>query len=146
MKRLLLFLLVLFALIANAACAGNDKVIQMSQLPEQAQQFVATHFSTSKVMLVKSDLDGLTKDYEVMFEDGNSVDFNSKGAWTDVDCKASAVPEAIVPAQILSYIKKNYPDCKVLEIDRDRAGYEVKLSNQMELDFDKRFRLIDIDR
>ena len=39
----------------------------------------------------------------------------------------------------------NYPDTKVLKIERDKKEYEVKLSNRVELKFDLKFNLIDID-
>ncbi|MCZ2607976.1 PepSY-like domain-containing protein, partial [Bacteroides fragilis] len=39
----------------------------------------------------------------------------------------------------------NYPDAKVLKIERDKTDYEVKLSNGWELKFDSKFNLIDID-
>ena len=40
---------------------------------------------------------------------------------------------------------KNYPDRKITAIDRDRRDYEVELDNGLDLKFDLKFRLIDID-
>jgi len=57
------------------------------------------------------------------------------------------VPQAIIPAAIQQYVNKNYPDAKVLQIElTDRKGYDVDLSNGFELEFDKRFNVIEIDR
>ena len=52
---------------------------------------------------------------------------------------------AIIPAAIQKYVTTNYPDAKILKIERDKKDYEVKLSNRTELKFDLKFNLIDID-
>ena len=68
-----------------------------------------------------------------------------KGNWEEVNCKYSSVPTAIIPAAIQKYVTTNYPDAKILKIERDKKDYEVKLSNRTELKFDLKFNLIDID-
>ena len=62
-----------------------------------------------------------------------------------VDCKYSAVPEAVIPEAILRYVKTNYPGHKVVKIEKEDRGYEAKLANGMKLEFDKKFNLVDID-
>ena len=53
---------------------------------------------------------------------------------------------AAYPEALLSF-EKNYPDAKVLQIElTDRKGYDVDLNNGFELEFDKRFNVIEIDR
>lgn len=42
-------------------------------------------------------------------------------------------------------MQSTYPDAKVIELKKERKEYEVKLSNRMELTFDKKFKLIDMD-
>ena len=67
------------------------------------------------------------------------------GEWKEVECKYSTVPTAIIPVQIASYVSQNYPDTQIVQIDRDKRDYEVKLTNRLELTFDLNFNLIDID-
>ena len=55
------------------------------------------------------------------------------------------MPTAIIPAQIASYVSQNYPDTQIVQIDRDKRDYEVKLTNRLELTFDLNFNLIGID-
>lgn len=55
------------------------------------------------------------------------------------------VPTGIVPQAIKDYVSKHYPEAKILKIERDSKTYEVKLNNQLELEFNKAFQLIDID-
>ena len=133
-------------MLVNIACADSNKVIQVSQLPKDAQSFITTNLSSAKVALVTSETEGVSKSYKVIFDNGNSVTFNSKGQWTDVDCEGSEVPVAVVPAQIMKYVKATYPSCRIEEIEKDRRGYEVKLSNKLELSFDKKLNIVDIDK
>ena len=85
------------------------------------------------------------KSYEVIFTNGDKVEFDNKSNWEEVNCKYSSVPTAIIPAAIQKYVATNYPDAKILKIERDKKDYEVKLSNRTELKFDLKFNLIDID-
>ena len=76
---------------------------------------------------------------------GDKLEFDKKGVWTEVNCKYSAVPVAVVPDAIKKYVTTNYPDAKMLKIERDKYDYEVKLSNGWEIKFDMQFNVIDID-
>lgn len=144
MKKIAAILIGL-SMFASVLRADNDKVIQFNQLPETAQQFIQRHFSDSKILLVKMDKDIISKSFEVIFEGGSKIDFDSKGSWEEIDCRATSVPEAVVPSEILQYVKINYPDTNIRKIEKDTREYEVKLSNRVELSFDLRFNLIDID-
>lgn len=144
MKKLVFLLVCLFTL-QTVARADNDKPIQVTQMPQTAQQFIKQHFADSKVALAKMESDFLYKSYEVIFTNGNKVEFDKKGSWTEVDCKYGAVPVAVVPVAIQNYVKSNYPETTILKIERDKKDYEVKLSNRIELKFDLKFNLIDID-
>ena len=81
----------------------------------------------------------------MIFTNGNKVEFDKKGEWTEIDCKHTVVPTAIIPTTIQKYVTTNYPDTRVLKIERDKKEYEVQLSNRVELKFDLKFNLIDID-
>lgn len=43
------------------------------------------------------------------------------------------------------YVKTNYPDARILQIEYDDNEYEIKLSNRWEITFDSKMRVIDID-
>ena len=127
------------------AFAGKDRIITVGELPAVAQQFVQTHFKAVEVSYAKVDEELFDKDYKVVFVNGAKVEFTKNGEWKDVECKYGEVPAAIVPQQIRDYVAKNYPDRKITAIDRDRRDYEVELDNGLDLKFDLKFRLIDID-
>ena len=135
----------LLVLALGVACANVDRPIKAEQLPVAAQEFIKTHFAKSTISFAKIDDELIYKEYEVMLADGTKIEFNAEGEWKDVDCTSGEVPVAIIPKQINDYVAKNYPGVKFLKIDRDRRGYDVSLSNRLELKFDKQFNLVDID-
>lgn len=145
MKKLVALFVCLFALI-SVAQADNDKAIRKDQLPTMAQQFIQQHFADNKVAIAKVENDLFSKSYDVIFANGNKVEFDQKGVWKEVDCKYSQVPLALIPDAIRKYVTANYPDAKVVQIERDKKDYEVKLSGGLELKFDLKFNLIDFDK
>lgn len=144
MKRLFTTLVVTLLAGVGVAFADNDRAIDFNQLPEKAQKFVKTYFPNFEISYAKQDVDFFHSEYELMLVDGTRLEFAGNGEWKDVECKVNAVPAAIVPKQIAEYVNKKYPDVKILKIERDN-NYDIELSNRLELTFDKKYRLIDID-
>lgn len=146
-KKLMTLALALMGMVmlCTAAHAGNDKPIDVSRLPQTAQQTIKTHFKSHKVAMAKVDAGLLEKSYEVVFNNGDKVEFDRDGDWTDIKCKRSGVPKALVPEAIRSYVKKMYHSARILEIEKERSGYEIKLSNGLDIKFDRKFRVTDID-
>ena len=144
MKKTLFFLMCFIALHISA-CASGDKPISKKDLPQAAQTFIQTYFSDKAITLVKQDTDVARKTYDVVFADGTEVEFNGKGLWTEVSTKTGAVPQDLVPETIRTFISGKYAGQTICRIERERAKTEVKLSNGLELTFNKDGRLIDID-
>ena len=131
MKKVFLFLVCLFAL-QTVVMADDDKPIQVNQLPQPAQTFIKQYFSAAKVAMAKMETDLFDKSYDVIFTNGDKLEYSS-------------VPGNVIPAQIQKYVSTNYPDAKVLRIEKDKKDYEIKLSNGWEIKFDLKFNVIDID-
>ena len=144
MKKTNLTLACVITLVANAK-ADAYQPITLSQLPAKAQTFLSTHFPNSKTSLVRKELDLLELSYDVIFADGSKVEFDRQGNWTEVDCLTRALPSGIVPAAISSVIESQYPQGQPTKIERDHREIDVKLSNRVELTFNKKHQLIDID-
>ena len=144
MKKLVLLFVCVF-MTSVVVMADNDKPITVNQLPAQAQTFLNTYFKGHKVALAEQETEVFNKSYDVVFTTGEKVEFDKSGEWTEVQCRQSEVPAQIVPEAIRTYVQTNYPDTKILSIERDRKEYEVKLSNRWELTFDAMMRVIDID-
>ena len=131
MKKLILLLVCVLSI--QVTMADNDKPISFAQLPQTAQKFVKQHFPKAKIALTKMETELFDKSYDVVFTNGDKLEFNKKGEWTEVNCKFSSVPVKVLPAQIKKYVEENYPEAKVLSIERDNYDYEVKLSSNPQL-------------
>lgn len=145
MKKLALLFAIAFAF-QTAVFADNDKPITIDQLPQPAQLFINKHFNGKSVAIAKIESGIIERSYDVIFTNGDKLEFDRKGNWTDIDCKYSEVPAAAVPAQITDYVKKNHAGVKIIKIEREKNRHDVDLSNGWELTFDKKFNVIDIDR
>lgn len=140
-------LLALVALLAGAtpALAGDDRPIEYAKLPAAARQFITSYFGDTRVSYAKVDSEWWDTTYEVVFVDGRKVEFEKDGAWKEVSCKYSQVPDVIVPPRIREYVAASHPGQKMVKIERSRREYEVKLDNVLDLTFDRNYNLIDID-
>ena len=144
MKKIL-FVFAAMMMFAGIASADNDRIVPYENLPAKAQEFVKKYFPSEKVSYVKEEADFMELSYEVVFAQGTKVEFTGQGEWREVDCRYSTLNEDLVPAQIRSYVKQNFPDTKFVKIEKGYRDYEVKLTNRLELTFDLNFNLVDID-
>ena len=145
MKKLIIFAVISLIFGISTARADDGRPINVSQLPQKSQQFIKQHFPNEKVAYAKMERDFLETNYEVVFTSGSKVEFRKKGEWKGVDCKYAKVPDAIIPTSIMEFVTANYEGATIVEIDRDSRDYEVKLNNGLELTFDSKFNLIEID-
>ncbi|MDE6451507.1 MAG: PepSY-like domain-containing protein, partial [Odoribacter sp.] len=113
--------------------------------PSKAQHFIQQFFSGNTVAYAKIDKDFLDKNYDVVFTNGEKIEFDKNGEWKEINCKFTTVPDAVIPEQIKSYVTKQFPQAKVLKIEREHKGYEVKLNNKLEIKFNSHFQVIEID-
>jgi len=136
MKKLLLFMLVAVCSVGAANAIIDKYVINRENLPEQAQAMLNEYFPKAKVSMIKIDKHLLKKtDYDVKLTNGTKIEFNNAGKWTSVDCKTREVPEGLILKPIRNYVKKNFPDTKIVKIEKKSSGYEIELSDDVELKF-----------
>lgn len=140
MKKSFLFLLLAMFVTMSSCCKG-DEPIKVSELPKSSQQFLNQYFSDLLILKVTKDFDS----YEVDFTNGYKLEFDKKGAWTEVDCKNDVVPNGIVPTAILTYVQMNYANAFIVKIEHDRHGYETELNSGLNLEFDSNGKFIRID-
>ena len=143
MKKVL-FMTVIFA-ISMSLNASNDRPVTFEQLPQKAQQFIKQHFPNLQISIAKQDMDLTDKNYDVIFVNGDKIEFTSNGEWTSIDCKYGNVPESAVPSQILNYVKTYHKDLAIIKIEKNRRNYEVKLKNKIELIFDHKYNFVKYD-
>lgn len=145
MRRLLFTIVAILGFTVAFAVIDNDRIISKEQLPEKAKTFISTYFSGVEINYVKSERELRGRSYEVAFANGDRLEFDSKGNWVEVDCRYTAVPSQLIPERISKYVSDHYPNVKILKYDREDRRHEVTLSNRMELTFNKKMELCDID-
>ncbi len=132
--------------ITFAVSARDTYAHDASVLPRAAQTTLANNFK-SRVSVVKIDKDfGRVSDYEVILTDGTEISFDRNGNWDNVEVASSgAVPSAFVPSPIADYVRTNMAGARIVGIDKERSGYDVELSNGVEIKFDKDGRFLRYD-
>lgn len=136
MKKVLIFLIAFVFSVTSAYAFIDSYKVDRKNLPEEAQQMLKDYFPKAKVSLIKVDRHLLKKtDYDVRLTNGTKIEFSNKGKWTSVDCGSKALPDELVPKTIRNYVEKNYSDVKIVSIRKRNAGYDIGLSDNIELRF-----------
>ena len=108
-------------------------------------EFVKSYFPKVSVLIVKPEHD----EYEVRLSDGTELEFTRNFEWKKIDCEHSntytAVPAELVPEQIAIYVKTNFADQSITKIEKKRRGWEIELSSELEIKFNKNFVVTKID-
>lgn len=136
-KKLLIAGIALFG-IALSGQARDTYAHDASALPVAAQTVLKNNFK-SEVSIVKIEKSfGRISEYEVIMTDGAEITFDKDGNWESVEVSArKSVPDGFVPKAISDYVKKNQPGQKIIGIEKERSGYEVELTNGVDMKFDK---------
>ena len=130
-----------FAITANA----DDRPVVFEQLPAPAQAFIKSNYPDDSVSFATVDDDIIRPDYTVVLVSGVKIMFENNGALEKIESRRGAIPEGIIPVQITDYVKRSFKDASIVEYEVGRRTYEVKLSNGLELKFNRNFIPIGID-
>lgn len=142
MKRI--FTIIAVALTSVQMSKADDRPVTFSQLPAAAQIFINTNYSGEKISYATVDDDFIRPDYNVMLANGVKIQFENSGALEKIESRAG-IPEELIPVQIRDYVKLHYPDVIFVEYEIGKRTYEVKLSNRLEIKFNRNFNVIEID-
>lgn len=141
MKQMKFFLVALMSLLVSNVALADDTPIPVEQLPATAKTFVQTNFQGKKIIYAEKDWNS----YECRLDDGTKIEFNRKGNWKKVDCHYTPVPAAIIPQPIQQYVSTNFAGTIITKIDKERYGYDIELSNDIDLKFNYQGVLIGMD-
>lgn len=143
MKKL--FLIIAVALSTILIACANEQMINVEQLPAKAQSLIQTHFSAESVSYVLQERDGLSMEYEVRFDSGSKVEFDSKGEIKKIDCDIRPVPTALIPAAVRDYVQTKFPNAIITEWGKDERRWKAELNNGIELKFNSKYEFVGID-
>ena len=141
------FLALMLALVAGLGASAKDVYSRnVNVLPVAARSTLKSNFKAG-VSLIKSDKDfGRVSEYDVILTDGCEVTFDRSGNWKEIECPANrSVPERMVPQGICNYVKNNHGKARIVGIERKASGYEVELSNGVDIKFNRQGRFLKYD-
>lgn len=142
MKKTLLALTAFFAI--SSAVASDYRPITQDQLPSAAQSTLTVHFKNIATTFIGAEPEMVGLEYKVLLENGTEIEFDKKGLWKEIESKMG-VPESVVPALINQFVAKSHKTEKIVKIDREKWGYEVKLSSGREVEFGKNLKFLKYD-
>ena len=142
MKKI--FAILAISLSAVSFAKADDIPVTFAQIPVDAQTFIKNTYPDEKVSYAMVDDDFIRPDYTVVLASGIKVRFNHDGSLEKIEARGG-VPASVVPVQILDYVKMTVPDAVLVEYEIGRFGYEVKLSNGMELNSNRKFKISRFD-
>jgi len=133
MKALSIYFLMI--LLAVSGC-DNEKVVDETNLPPQATEFIEAHFPDASIARVVRDRDDLLTSFDVILDNRVELEFDKQGECFSVDGNANdKLPDSLIPLKILEYVQKNYPDQYITDWEKNKTIQEVSLSNNKELIF-----------
>ena len=148
MKKLLLSISLVLSIALLTMSCDKETVVTENDLPTTASQFINSNFNGVKILSVVEEKEGLSgKEYEVLLDNGIEIKFDKNGNWLDIDAvnDSSVLPDNLIPASILSYVKENYPNSGINSIEKENYGYDIELTNGLDLVFDKEGKFVRID-
>ena len=141
MKSTILILALHVLLLASCT---KEKIVGSDDLPATSTNYVTTHFPDQTIVHAVREYDDLQIKYTVYLKNGVKIEFNQNGEVKEIDGN-NALPDSVIPAAILAYVKSNYPSAFIKKWEVERTKQEVKLSNGITLEFDKNGNFLRID-
>ena len=108
-------------------------------------KFVEQYFPKATIQMVMPDDD----DIDVVLNDNTKIEFRLNNEWKKVDCEHSttftSVPAELVPEQITTHVTSNFPNTMIKKLEKKYMGWEIELSNGLEIKYNKSFKVTEID-
>ena len=161
MKKILFTLLTLMLLVSSVNAQNRKRVIDPDNLPKPAVQLIQQHWPSCAIdfayingkeyealltdgTIIQFDSKGIWKEYEALLTDGTIIQFDSKGIWKEMKC-TDGLPVTLVPGYITRYIVGRFPKQLIIDCEKIKGGYEVTLTNGLEIQFDLRGNVTHVD-
>ena len=136
---------VILTFIAIVCFGLSTAMAQNTNANPAITQFVAQYFPNATIQMVMPDDD----DIDVVLNDYTKIEFRLNNEWKKVDCEHAtnytAVPATLVPEQITAYVNANFPNTLIKKLEKKYMGWEIELSNGLEVKFNNSFKVTEID-
>ncbi len=127
---------------------NEDDHISVGDLPMSVTDYVAANYPGETI--IKAEFDGV--EYEVTLSGGLKLEFDADGNFREIsgnsgdgEGEGEDINIEDLPQVIIDYISTNYPAAVIIDAESDEDGFEIELSNGVELEFDNMGNLIEVD-
>ena len=125
--------------------ATAAQAVSLTDLPEAALSTINHHYRQEDIASYEvKTVPVIGRNFEVKFNDGAEIDFDSNGNWHEWK-DAKGLPKEIVPEKIASYIAQNYANTFATSIDREAKKIKVDLASDIDLEFDEAGNFLRVD-
>lgn len=147
MNNILLKIAALLVFAFFLVSCEKEEVISSDDLPAVANSFLKDHFKDVRVLSVVKEKEGLAStEYQVLLDNGVEINFDKNGNWDEVDSRNNGViPTTFILESIVKYVNQEYPTASINGIDKENYGFDIDLTNGLELVFDKEGKFSRID-
>ena len=130
MKKIIYTILTL-SILSIYAYGGS---IALSEVPKAAIAFADKYFS-DYYLYRATEMGG---SYSLIFKGGLKIYVNANGQWRTIDGGGEEISIAYVEDKVRNAIKKEFPDEKVVSIQKNRKDYNIEFKSRRKIviDFD----------
>ncbi|MDE6291724.1 MAG: PepSY-like domain-containing protein [Muribaculaceae bacterium] len=141
MKRILMLLAVAVGFMT--ASARDNYSHDVNILPEAARSVLEMNFKSDVNHIKIGKEFGRIRAYDVVMTDGSEISFDKHGNWKEIEVGSKkSVPAALIPNPIKTFVKENQKKVSVTGIEKKNYGYEVELSNGVDVRFTEKGKFI----
>lgn len=143
MNKIFVLTVALFCLVV--ASKAQERIITESQLPIEIQNYLKQYFPKNKVLRAEEDKEYFSTSYEIKLQNGIELDFEGTKI-KEIEANTK-LPDSVIPKKIRDYVATNYPDFYIIGWELNDLGnrQQIKLNNEMELEFNKKGRFVRFD-
>ena len=149
MKQLVLKLALVFATVFTLTSCEKEELIQVENLPTVSTEFLNEHFKDVRIVSVKKETEALTGvEYDVVLGNGIDITFDAKGEWKEVEARIDTNPlstTSFILTPIVDYVDTQFPEAAINGIEKEKTGFDVELTNGLDLKFDLEGNYIRLD-
>ena len=143
MKKLT-FITMLLGLFCLSAGAKGKQPIAFEKLPKPVSNAALQYYTPDEILFITKDKELGKDEYEFMLADGTKIEFYENGQLHKVKSQ-QGVPEALIPANMLKYIKATFPNSIVTEYKNERMMKKIEINNDVDLVFNRKGKFLRID-
>lgn len=131
----LTFFFALFSTFTLTSCE-KEKVLANDAIPSEIKSYTSLHFPENEIVRVTRVYDDLRREYEVYLTASFYLEFNNR---KEVICieGVSPIPSTVLSIPVSNYLEDHYSGLTPMQWKLEDNHQEVKLSNDLIIEFDK---------